>query len=146
MLLIFEVMDATAMPLCHVGNFQDKAGRLRWRVAVKRKLFCPSRTPLENYRTGRADSLLVLHMPALPHCVGYFCRSQAAARASAGNGHKRCVMCGVHWTCDEISMCVTITDQHGCCSGWKVFGLLPDTRRDDDVYDADDDADANDVT
>ena len=61
MLLIFEVMDATAMPLCHVGNFQDKAGRLRWRVAVKRKLFCPSRTPLENYRTGRADSLLVLH-------------------------------------------------------------------------------------
>ena len=42
-------------------------------------------------------------------------------------------------------MCVTITDQHGCCSGWKVFGLLPDTRRDEDVCDADDDADANDV-
>ncbi len=41
MLLIFEVVDATAMPFCHVGNFQDRAGRLRWRVAVKRKLFAP---------------------------------------------------------------------------------------------------------
>jgi hypothetical protein len=29
MMLIFEVVDATAMPLCHVSNFQHKAGRLR---------------------------------------------------------------------------------------------------------------------
>jgi hypothetical protein len=61
MLLIFEVVDVTALPLCHVSNFQDKVGRLRWRVAVKRKFFCPSRTPLENYQIGSADSLLMLH-------------------------------------------------------------------------------------
>ncbi len=34
MLLIFEVVDATAMPLCHVSNFQDKAGKLQTRVVM----------------------------------------------------------------------------------------------------------------